>query len=174
MSETWVRIPSGVPKSKRVVEGWSGAQGSDPACPLGTLTRLAAGRMWSRNKPSRNGRVLVTANGAPGTKLSPEAMIGPPPYDPCNLGPLVYEVGSLVFTQKNGVRLPGGLPILKGGATWGRSKSAGVRLRAGKSQTRGDGLDRGYYGGRRGAWLDPRSVGSAWESGVQHGLLHGA
>lgn len=39
--------------------------------------------------------------------------MGSTPIEAANLGPLVYEVGSLVFTQKNGVRLPGGLPRLR-------------------------------------------------------------
>jgi hypothetical protein len=78
---------------------------------FGEACLSTAGRMQVQNKRPHTASVLGAAERPRVTKLSPEAMIGPPPDEIPTYGPLVYELGSLVFTQKNGVRLPGGLPI---------------------------------------------------------------
>lgn len=58
--------------------GWSGVQGSNPRRPFGGHYLPAMGGMQVQNKRPRNASVLGNAGRARVTKLSPEAMIGPP------------------------------------------------------------------------------------------------
>lgn len=67
--------------------------------------------MWRSKAIGMAGRMLPSSIGR--TPPSQGGKVGSTPIGSTNLGPLVYEVGSLVFTQKNGVRLPGGLPSLR-------------------------------------------------------------
>lgn len=52
-------------------------------------------------------------------------------------GPLVYELGRLSFKQENGVRLPGGLPILVPGRSQLATRCS--RLRHGLRKSTADG-----------------------------------
>lgn len=66
--------------------------------------------MQFQNKRPHTVRVLGNAERPRVTKLSPEAMIGPPLRATDPFGPLFYELGCWSFKPADRVRIPGGLP----------------------------------------------------------------